>query len=331
MLSFAPVNDILWMVCTFVFGTTLVVTSKLGAPILVNTWFQYNKAIPMAIVIAAASAVTAFFSGLQSSCYTQYGRLGGYGVIFAICVVGIILALFFVRQDIHEMGEVRDGRAYRLRKKLSMDDSDTAAANVTVDADSKRGLLRNGKFWFFSLACLMRMGVYAGSSAYVTFIILSRGFSSAQAAASIAFLAMSSTIGRLTTPVVTKVLRLSNTAANVLAHVMMFAAGLLIYFSSSLTLFSVAIILVGYAYGLGFVSQTLVLPDLFPQYDFNVEIGLFSTVIGCSFIFPSIYGYVGKLLGENYSPIYLVLGILNLALGIGVFLMRPKKRAANQA
>ena len=34
---------------------------------------------------------------------------------------------------------------------------------------------------------------------------------------------------------------------------------------------------------------------------------------------------VGKALGQNYTPIYVVLGVINIALAVLVFTMRPKQ------
>ena len=111
-----------------------------------------------------------------------------------------------------------------------------------------------------------------------------------------------------------KVFRLSNTGCNILAHLIMAGGCIGIFFCSSLLSFTITTLLIGFAYGLGFVSQTLALADLFPSYDFSSILGVFTTIVNCSFIFPTLVGVVGKALGQNYTPIYVVLGVFNIAL-----------------
>lgn len=324
-LILLPTSDVLCIAAAFSFGFCLCCNSKMASPSLVHTWFQHNRAIPMTLVIATPSAIT-IFTGFQAKFMDAFGYTGGWGFILIMCVLALPIIAIFIRDDIRGVGEVRDGKWWREKRGLPMDDGDVAKSAENGDAkDSEKGALRkNGRFWAFSICCLLRMGVFAGSSAYITIIILSKGFSRTEAAMALASLTLSSTVGRLTTPVVTKLFRFSNVFANVIAHLCMTAGCVLLVFGSNLTEFSIAIILMGYAYGLGFVSQTLALGDLFPQVAFTSALGLFTTVVNCSFIFPTLVGFIGKALGENYSPVYLVMGIINILAAVIVFFCRPK-------
>lgn len=327
-MIFLPPVGALVMLAYFGFGFCMSTVTKLVSPNIVNTWFQHNRALPMALVIAGPAAVTVF-SGIQGKLVTDYGWRAGWiwGILFVI--VGFICALFCARDDIHEIGEVRDGRAWREKHGYSMDDSGLdASAGETTQETKASALFRVPKFWLFGGSCLIRMGSFSGCQAYITLIILSRGFTKVEAAAAIASITMASTVGRLATPFVAKLFRLSNTGTNILAHLIMAAGCISIFFCNTLMSFTIATLLIGFAYGLGFVSQTLALADLFPKFSFSAILGVFTTIINCSFIFPTIVGFIGKALGENYSPIYFTLGFVNIALAVLVFLIRPKKAVA---
>lgn len=326
-MIFLPPMDIAVMAAYFGFGFCMSTVTKLVAPNIVNTWFEHNRALPMAIVIAGPAAVT-IFSGIQGTLVTDYGWRAGWvwGLLFVI--VGFVLAFICTNDDLSKIGEVRDGRAYREKHGLPIESvaSTEAAKEKEVGAAQ---LLKTPTIWLFGGACLIRMGSFSGCQAYITLIILSRGFNAVEAAAAIASITMASTVGRLATPLVTKLLRLSNTGTNILAHLIMAAGCISIFFCNSLMSFAIATILIGFAYGLGFVSQTLALADLFPHFSFSSILGVFTTIVNCSFIFPTLVGFIGKALGENYSPIYFTLGFVNIALALLVFFIGRKKTPAS--
>ena len=323
-MIFLPPMSVIVMLSYFGFGFCMSTVTKLVSPNIVNTWFEHNRALPMALVIAGPAAVT-IFSGIQGSLVTKYGWRAGWiwGLLFV--AVGFVLAFFCARDDIHQIGEVRDGRAWREKHGISLDDSGVVAGEEKKESVGAAGLLKNIKFWLFGVSCLIRMGSFAGCQVYITLIILSRGFSKVEAAAAIASITLASTVGRLATPLVSKVFRLSNTGCNILAHLIMAGGCIGIFFCSSLLSFTITTLLIGFAYRLGFVSQTLALADLFPSYDFSSILGVFTTIVNCSFIFPTLVGVVGKALGQDYTPIYVVLGVINIALAVLVFTMRPKQ------
>ena len=326
-----PPMGIAVMLAYFGFGFCMSTVTKLVAPNIVNTWFDRNRALPMALVIAGPAAVTVF-SGIQGSLVTQYGWRAGWAWGLLFVVVGFAMAFLCCRDDIHAIGEVRDGRAWREKHGIPLEDSqDTASGKQGTEEKDTSKLFKMPKFWAFGISCLVRMGSFAGCQVYITLIILSHGFTKVEAAAAIASITLASTVGRLATPLVTKVFRLSNTGANILAHIIMAAGCISIFFCESLLSFTIATILVGFAYGLGFVSQTLALADLFPDFNFSAILGVFTTIVNCSFVFPTLVGFLGKSLGGNYSPIYFVLGVVNVGLALLVlFIGRSKRTAATQ-
>ncbi len=322
-----PASNLLMILAAFLYGFCLVCVSKLGTPVVVKKWFDKRAALPMALVIASAS-MSSFLTKPISSLVDKYSYRAGWYFIMLLCVGAIVITLLFIRTDVEECGEVPDSRAWREKHGIPLQDTteETKKEFSTKSAD----ILRSPAFWIIGVCALCRMGVYAGSNAYVTQIILNRGFTAAQAGMCLAFLTLSSTVGRLTTPVITKVLHISNNVANILAHVVMAASCALLVTSTDLRGFSIAIMLSGYAYGLGFVSQTLVLGDLFPEAEFSVVLGLFNTIVNCSFIFPILVGFIGKALGENYLPIYAVFGIINIAAVVIISFMLVKMKTAKK-
>lgn len=323
MLGTLPASNMLMIAGAFFYGFCLVTISKIGTPTVVRKWFDLRASVPTALVIASVSMCSIMTKPISALVERSSYRSGWY-FIMATCVVGLIITLLFIRTDVEECGEVPDGRAWRERHGKPVEFS--KAAEAKKDGQQNENVMKNARFWIFGICSLLRMGVYAGSSAYITLMILSRGFTRAEAGACLASLTLSSTVGRLLTPVITKVLRISNQLANMLAHVVMFAGCMLLVTSTELMGFSGSIMLIGFAYGLGFVSQTLTLGDMFPQMEFSSLLGVFNTVINCSFVFPMVIGFVGKLLGENYFPIYFVFGIVNICAAVVLFVTFKTKK-----
>lgn len=318
-------SNILMMGGAFLYGFCLVCVSKLGTPVVVRKWFDKRAALPMALVIASAS-MSSFLTKPIASLVEKYSYRVGWYFIMGLCIIAFIITMFFIRSDVEECGEVPDSVAWRMKHNIPLHEEKVAEDSVSEKSNGNAEAMKSMTFWIIGICSLCRMGVYAGSNAYITQIILSRGFTAAQAGLCLASLTLSSTVGRLTTPVVTKVLRISNQMANALAHIVMFAGCTLLVTSTSLGGFSFAIMCIGYAYGLGFVSQTLALGDMFPNADFASILGLFNTIVNCSFIFPMVVGFIGKALGQNYLPIYTVFGVINVVSAVVIFLMLAKNR-----
>lgn len=323
-LALLPVSNFLCIACALLWGFCLVVVSKIGTPSLIRTWFDKRASIPMALIIAAAS-MSSFLTKPMGKIMTETSYKSGWIFIAALCVVAVIVVLLFVRDDIKAIGEVPDSVAWRKAHNLPLEAEKKEGAKADK-GEIKKVIFKNPKFWLFSICSLFRMGVYAGSNAYITLIILSRGISAAEAGVALASLTLSSTVGRLATPVIIKALRLSNSQSNALAHVITFLGCILLVFGQSLAVFSFAVMCIGFSYGLGFVSQTLTLGNLFPDLDFSTVLGFFNTVIGFNFVFPICVGFIGKMLGENYSPIYLVFGIINIAAAIVLLIFAKDKK-----
>lgn len=323
LLGTLPASNMLMIAGSFLYGFCLVMVSKIGTPTVVRKWFDLRAAVPMALVIASAS-MSSFLTKPIASLVDNTSYRSGWYFIMGLCVLALVVTLFFIRTDVEACKEVVDGRDWREKHGYPVELEEKVDKKETAGKGDK-GAMRSSRFWIFAMCSLFRMGVYAGSNAYITIMILSRGFTKAEAGVCLASLTLSSTVGRLTTPVVTKVLRISNQLANVLAHIVMFAGCMLLVTSTNLMGFSLAIMLIGYAYGLGFVSQTLTLGDMFPNSDFSTILGVFNTIINCSFVFPMAVGFVGKMLGEDYFPIYSAFGIINACSAVVLFLAVKKK------
>ena len=65
-MIFLPPMSVIVMLSYFGFGFCMSTVTKLVSPNIVNTWFEHNRALPMALVIAGPAAVT-IFSGIQGS------------------------------------------------------------------------------------------------------------------------------------------------------------------------------------------------------------------------------------------------------------------------
>lgn len=325
-----PASNILMMGAAFLYGFCLVCVSKLGTPVVVKKWFDRRAALPMALVIASAS-MSSFFTKPISSLVEKYSYRAGWYFIMALCVAALLITLLFIRTDIESFGEVPDSVAWREKHGIALQEKKEEKKDAA--AGGKETFVKSGAFWLVGVCALCRMGVYAGSNAYITQIILSRGFTAAQAGLCMASLTLSSTVGRLLVPVVTKVLRISNQTVNMLAHVVSAVGCGVLVTSTSLSGFSAAIMLIGASYGLGIVSQTLAVGDLFPEADFASILGVFNMVVNCSFVFPIAIGFIGKAMGQNYFPVYTVLGIINAgaAVILGVMLLKTKAKAGKAA
>ena len=313
-LAFAPANGALTIFMYLFLGFSVVVACKVGGPSLVNHWFQKRKELPMTLVIAAGS-LGSIFSGVAASVIAKGGWRSGWMFMMGLTVASAVFVILFVRDDVHGIGEVRDGKAWRIAHGIDLDDSE-------VKKDAKGGgkgknfdLVKNPRFLLFSLACLFRMGSYSACIGYITLIIVSKGFTKEQAVLAVGSVALSSVVGRLTAPLWSKILKLSYINVNRVANILMALGAFIIFFSANLTFLSFAAMLIGFSYGMGYVSQTLTLSELFPQYEFTASFSAFTTVVNLSFIFPTVVGLIGAAVG-GYSEIYLAFAILNVVFAL---------------
>ena len=327
VLALMPASDILVIIMYFFLGLAIVVSCKVGVPSLVNRWFQHTREFPVSLVLAGGS-MGGVFTGLISGVMSQSGWRGGWVFMFVFNLITLAAILLLVRDNVHELGEVRDGRRWREKHGYTMDDSDapvqrTGSKGYSDKKPENGSLMTNPRFILFSIACLFRMGIYAGCVGYVTLIIVSKGYAREEAVLAVGSLAVASMVGRLTGPIWIRVLRLSNLNTNRIAHIIAGVGGLIVFFSDSLTMLGFSITLIGFAYGVGYVAQTLVLSDLFPNAEYSTVFGTFTTIVNFSFLFPSIIGLLGAAIGD-YSPIYLVFGLINFAFALLLSLCKQK-------
>ena len=330
VLAFGPSNSALTIAMYFLLGFSVVAACKVGGPSLVNCWFQKRKELPMTLVIAAGS-LGSIFSGIVASIVEKNGWRGGWVFMLGLTVVSAVCVILLVRDKVHGIGEVRDGKAWRLSHGIDLDDADVKKAvkgEAGESSEGRWGMLKNPRFMLFSLACLFRMGAYAGSMGYVTLIIVSKGFTKEQAALAVGSVALASVVGRLSAPVWTKVLKLSGINVNRISNILMAIGALIIFGSSNLSLLSFAAMLIGFSYGMGYVSQTLTLSELFPEYDFTTVFGAFTTVVNVAFIFPTAVGVIGAALG-GYGEIYLAFAIVNIIFAV-LFGFCKNKKSSDQ-
>lgn len=329
VLAFAPANPVLTIAMYFLLGFSVVVACKVGGPSLVNHWFQKRKELPMTLVIAAGS-LGSIFSGVAASVISGNGWRGGWMFMLGLTAVSAVCVLILVRDDVHGIGEVRDGKAWRIKNGIDLDDSDvkkTQNGDAKETSEGRFGMIKNPRFLLFSLACLFRMGSYSGCIGYITLIIVSKGFTKEEAVLAVGSVALSSVVGRLTAPLWTKVLKLSYVNANRIANILMAAGAFIIFGSANLSFLSFAAMLIGFSYGMGYVSQTLTLSELFPEYDFTTVFGAFTTVVNLSFIFPTVVGIIGATLG-GYSEIYLGFAIINIVFAVLYGFCKNRTQAA---
>lgn len=182
---------------------------------------------------------------------------------------------------------------------------------------------KNPRFFFLSFSCFIRMAIFATGASYITLTVMEKGIASGEAALTVAYFAISSTIGRLSGAIWPK-LHVSNMAANRLAFFMCGLGGILLFAVSNVTILTLAVILIGAGYGVGYTTQTLVISDLYPKAEYATIFGAFTSMVNvASVVMGAVAGLLGELLGV-YAPIYLTLGIACMICGIFFGVARQK-------
>lgn len=323
-LAMLPVIPLRYTLMYIPLGLCISLICKIGGPSLANVWFNRRKALPVALIIAGGS-FGGVFSGFVSNLMNSTGtwRTGwwfmlGFAVVAMICVM-------FVSDDVKGHGEIRDGKHWTKEHGYPVEDEVVlkagAAKKIKINPFK---YYKNPRFFFLSFSCFLRMAIFATGASYITLTVMERGLTKEQAAYSVAYFAVSSTIGRLSGPV-WPLLRINNLTANRIAFLMCGVGGLLLSFSTNLTILTLAVILIGAGYGVGYTTQTLLISDLYPKDDFSILFGAFTQMVTlASVIMGTLAGLIGEALGV-YSPIYQVLGIACIILALSFGYVVPKK------
>jgi len=310
VLTFGPANAYLLLVCGAFCAFGITCTAKMGGPYLVTYWFDKNRSLPMSLIIACGS-LGGFLSSFIAMANGWMGYRAGWGILLILNAISILLILFLVHDDRDKVGEVRDGRRWH-----ELHDTHTEGkAEAKPDFKEKKGVA--GNFWtstyiLFCITCCLRMFAYNAALAYSTLHIVSKGYTPAQAAVAMGSLTLAGVVGRLSGPLWSNVIRLSDSNMNRLSFVLVGVGGLLLMFGNTIPVMAFAIALIGFGYGLGYVSQTLVLGRWYDDATFVKAFGpLTSLIAAAGFLSPIITAAVYKITG-TYSLVYLIVGIICL-------------------
>lgn len=317
ILTFAPANAYLLLVCGAMCAFGITCTAKMGGPYLVTYWFDKNRSLPMSLIIACGS-LGGFLSSFIAIANKSMGYRAGWGLLLILNAIGLLLILLFTHEDRDKVGEVRDGRRWHELHGTASEEKAEAKSAIK----EKKG--EADKFWnftygLFCLTCCLRMFAYNAALAYSTLYIVSKGFTPAQAAVAMGSLTMAGVVGRLSGPLWSNVLRLSDSNMNRLSFIFVGLGGLLLMFGSTIPVMAFAIALIGFGYGLGYVSQTLVLGRWYNDVTFVKAFGpLTSLIAAFGFLSPIVTAGVYKVTG-TYSLVYMAVGIICLLCAVPGF------------
>lgn len=323
-------NDIVLLLCYLPVGFGLVTGCKVGSPHLVSAWFQERNSLPMTLTIGIAS-LSAIFSGFNAENIARYGWQAGWVFLGALCVIAALAEWLLVRDDPAAVGEVVDGKRGRAQHGYPLTPAsrlDGTAADAQ-SSHSTRTLLRDWKFLLFNTGAFFRMGTYSGCVTYVSLIIMSKGYQQTQSVAAVTLLTLASMCGCFSVPLWERC-KVSEFQQNILSNGMMAVGCFLVFAGTDLRLLDLAVVFVGFGYGLGHVSQTLVLTELFPSYDFTASFRVHTSIVNLSFVFPMLFGLIGTAFG-SYQTLILLLSVLNLLFAFAYLFCRPAPEAQKSA
>lgn len=320
-LAFLPTSPVQYVIMYIPLGLSVTLLCKIGGPSLANQWFNHRKGIPVALMIAAGSFGGIFAGPIRSLMNSTGTWRTGWMFMIGFAVISII-CMFFVRDDVHQMGEIRDGRYWCEKHGFPTQEPEIDRKKVKVTGNPFK-YLKNGRFFFLSFACFIRMAIYATGASYITLTVIERGLTPEEAALTVVNFSLASTIGRLAGGFYSY-LHISNMLANRIAFFMCGVGGIMLCTVNNVTALSVAVILIGAGYGVGYTSQTMVISDLYPKGEYATLFGAFSSLVNvASVVMGTVSAWIGAILGV-YSPIYLVLGVACIAFGLLFGLARPK-------
>lgn len=324
MLGFA--NDLLVLALYLPVGFGFVTGCKVGSPHLVSSWFKERQSIPMTLMIGAAP-LSAFFVTMGASHIAQSDWRAGWQIMVSLCIAAGIAEWLLVRDDVKAKGEVIDGRYWREKHGLPTN----LPAPLEKESSSRRevaALLKDAKFMLFNAGALLRMGAYYCCSGYISLLIISKGYVQEESVTAVMALTIGSLFGSFTAPVWEK-LHASSFKQNILANLLMALGTFLLFKGDSLLFLNAATFILGYSYGLGRVSQTLVLTEVFGQFDFTSAFSLHTSIINLCFIFPALFGLIASK-WQDYGIQFLLLSVLNLSF-VFVFLYIGKNHIGKRA
>lgn len=320
-LAFLPTSPVQYVLMYIPLGLSVTLLNKIGGPSLANTWFNHRKSIPVALMIAAGSFGGIFAGPIRSLMNATGTWRTGWMFMIGFAIISII-CMFFVRDDVHALGEIRDGKYWCEKHGYPTVEPEIDRKKVKVTGNPFK-YYKNGRFFFLSFSCFIRMAIYATGASYITLTVIERGLTAEEAALTVVNFSLASTIGRIVGGFYSY-LHISHTMANRIAFFMCGVGGILLCTVSNVTILSVAVILIGAGYGVGYTAQTMVISDFYPKGEYATLFGAFSSMVNvASVVMGTIAGWVGAVLGM-YSPIYLVLGIVCIVFGLLFGLAKPK-------
>lgn len=279
----------------FIMGAGGTLSGIVTGPGLINGWFDRNKALPMSILMTAG-AFGGFVMPVVSEHITNIAGWRSCWLIYGIlAAVALALVLLFIKNSPADIGEVRDGIAWRNAHYIK---DGAEGADIESGLTIKEAL----KSRQFPTMCLMLFGVrllFVGGTSYLILYAVQNGVSSAQAAAALSCFHICGMIGRLSAGIKVK---LPVNVVNGTAYAGMFLGGVLLTMAHSPASFFLASAIIGFSYNYSYTLLTLMIPEYFGNKNYSIFFGTLNTVgsIG-STVGPLLVSLIAVAAGYRFS------------------------------
>ena len=289
----------------------------LASSSLVNAWFDKNKSLPTA-VLTTAGALGGFLYPLLAERISRRNVTGSWLLFFCLAALALTVTLLFAKGKPSDIGEVRDGRAWRERHGIPFDAADSGVAEgLTV-----REASRSRQFYFLGILVFGYGIMFSGFTSYASLCAIRHGISAAGAAGILSCYSITSLGGRILTGAVDK-LGIRKKYVSLLEYAVTAAGMAILAFASAPLHFYLAAVLCGFGAGIHATVFALLIPEYFGNRSFSVLYGAFNTVSNIGSTLAPLAVYALATATGSFRVPYLIISVyLLVCTGISL-LMKP--------
>ncbi len=294
----------------------------------VQHWFPQRRGLATGIVNLFFGTSAAVMSPLYKLLFNTLGYRRMNDVVLAMIVILNLLALLFAElpdrmslteEEKRERAEIME----KLRRKSSAKGPTLAAKDYTV-----KEALRSKSFWAVWFAW-----VFVGAAG-ISMVSLGGNFAASIAVSGVAVITafnLTNGIGRIVAGALSDFI--GRNATGCVAFLMGAVGYVLLSFCRSLVLVAVLAAFVGFAFGTLFAISAPLVSDLFGLKHYStifslvfVAYGFISGIVG-----PALAGQLLNATGENYTVVFVLLGVFCVCGALCILQARPARRASASA
>lgn len=307
-MAFAPVSRAGYLGTFFLVGINAVLCALLGGPGLVNGWFDRRKSLPMSLVLTAGAAGGFLLPGISRR-LTQIGDRVCWLVYAGMLGVLIVLTLAVVRESPEQVGELRDGRDWRMKR------GEKTGEEKTTCSPSLKRCYRSGALYIQAIQAFLSKLICGGFVSYVVIYAVRRNLPEAQAVMILTVFNVAGLISRLLSGEKDEIPIPENLLQAASFLLLACGAGILFLANKPLTFWLGAAVMGG-SYGITCILQVLMLPDYFGDRNFQNLNGVLNMVaFAGNAAGPLVVFGIARAFG-GYQYAFLALALISLLCGV---------------